>query len=264
MKRPHRLGAIILSIYLAGCEPSDMVESNNEQEITQGRHHLSAIREAERTLYCNNSPKQLVIRSANMNETIFNRSPQDAMVLPWAFMHAKSGGLLNSEFNDAIRHEFGHLLLREHYKERNAKASEYGTNLPDWIDEISAIAFDTKQTRNRRTTQFLRAYKGELPSTLPCILAHDRAETTRAKQKTNCKGNQSVHAKHLYAQYTAVFLAIENIEGKPCLLAKILKRDTHSLRFDKQYNLSLSSINRIENEIERMVQAYSAKSGSHE
>lgn len=62
-----------------------------------------------------------------------------------------------------LRHEIGHDLLARHSIPGSGK-DQYGTNAPDWLDEMAAIAFEgSEEQSDRRRAARRRADAGLLP-----------------------------------------------------------------------------------------------------
>ena len=101
---------------------------------------------------------------------------------------------LEEQWNDVLPHEIGHIMLGAWlFSPGRLPIGEYGTYLPDWIDEAVAISMEPDTTRRGRLAQ-ARAFT--TPPTLvevlsahhPYARARDEAFSTHVLSSPPCQG----------------------------------------------------------------------------
>lgn len=106
---------------------------------------------------------------------------------PWPFPNG-SRRLDARPATNVLRHEIGHDLL-ERYLIPRSSTNQYGTDAPDWLDEMAAIGFEgaEQQSDRRRTAVKDAAGPGLLP--ISQLLSMDHPES---KTKVADDGNHSI------------------------------------------------------------------------
>jgi hypothetical protein len=101
---------------------------------------------------------------------------------------------LEEQWNDVLPHEIGHIMLGAWlFSPGRVPIGEYGTYLPDWVDEAVAISMEPDTTRRERLAQaraFIRPPSLEevLSAHHPYQRARDEAFSTHVLSSPPCEG----------------------------------------------------------------------------
>jgi hypothetical protein len=106
------------------------------------------------------------------------------IVYPWPFPNG-SRRLTARPATHVLRHEIGHDLLERYVVPKSSK-SQYGTDAPDWLDEMAAVAFEgaEQQSNRRRTARREAARAGLLPLSQLLSMEHPEFKSKVAVDPT--------------------------------------------------------------------------------
>lgn len=100
------------------------------------------------------------------------------IIYTWKFRHGHSERLSRSS-SYLLRHEIGHDLFARYVVPRT-RVDQYGTDAPDWLDEMAAVAFEGSTQQRERRRQAYRALKADGLLPLSRLLTMDHPELARA------------------------------------------------------------------------------------
>lgn len=210
-------------VTLTSCDhrEPDSIDTNSAKEKETGERATLYAREKESEYYCARAKNRIIIKSVSLGEKVTIKKYSNDLVLPWAFVqrtHTKEKKL--PEYTAAISHEIGHLLLSARVKKRmeNEHTYQYGTVLPDWLDELAAVAFEDKATKRRRKDEYIELSKLDLLYSAPCFFDIERG--VDLNKTLHCKKKWS--EKIYYPQTMALLDFLSETNGKKCLLKKLL------------------------------------------
>lgn len=106
------------------------------------------------------------------------------IIYPWPFPNG-SRRLTARPATHVLRHEIGHDLLERYVIPKSTK-NQYGTDAPDWLDEMAAVAFEgaEQQSNRRRTARRETARAGLLPLSQLLSMEHPEFKSKVAVDPT--------------------------------------------------------------------------------
>lgn len=133
----------------------------------------------------------------------------------------------------ALRHEIGHDMLKR-YLVRRSREDEYGTDAPDWLDEMAAIAFEgeEQQASRRRTARAASSGVGLIPLGRLLTMAHPELhseETTSAGAGSGGSPPTSEDTIRFYATIRAFYDYLVATTGDEAVVAHLAAAYSHGV-----------------------------------
>lgn len=137
-------------------------------------------------------------------------------VYPWSFEPAGPPSYV-------LRHEIGHDLFTR-FLVPNTRPGQYGSDAPDWLDEMAAVAFEGEAQQQLRRNEAARlAGAGRLPKLRAYLTMNHPEADARPATDTGAQGATSANTPGFYAMTRVFYDFLVERTGSPAIVADLAK-----------------------------------------
>lgn len=232
---------LLLCLVFTSCKyesPIDHVITDDKVNYLRGISTLNLIRKKHENYFCSEIPYSIVIiddSSSRLNKNESYQVSQPILTYYWTFTELNNYAELiekcrfelpDCRVKDSVLvHEIGHLVVsRKAPQEPVNQLDVYASQLPDWLDELGAIAFEPEHYRRKRIRQLLSSNGSDWVS-------HNIISDTKIRVPEALNPNLPSE----YAQLAAVFEYLEADIGG-CFLDEIIYSYHKGQNFFRWFN----------------------------